>query len=156
MNIRNARPEDHLPIVTVLDDWWGGRKLSHLLPRLIFEHFRDTSFVVEQDGQIIAFLVGFLSQSQPDEAYIHFVGVHPDHRQQQLGRTLYELFFETVRKQGRSVVRCITSPVNTGSIAFHTRMGFAIEPQEAQLNGVSFSADHDGPGEPRVHFVKHI
>jgi ribosomal protein S18 acetylase RimI-like enzyme len=156
MNIRHVELDDYLPIVTVMNDWWGGRNISYLLPRLFFEHFRNTSFVIEQDDLIVAFLIGFLSQSQPDEAYIHFVGVHPDYRKQRLGKTLYELFFNTVRQHNRTVVRCITSPVNTGSIAYHTRLGFQIEPQEAQKDGVSFNPDHDGIGEPRVHFVKHI
>jgi ribosomal protein S18 acetylase RimI-like enzyme len=163
MNIRHVQLDDYLPIVTVMDDWWGGRRVSHLLPRLFFEHFRNTSFVIEQDDKIIrqddpiiAFLVGFLSQSQPDEAYIHFVGVHPGYRDRRLGKTLYELFFKTVRQHNCTIVRCITSPVNTGSIAFHTRLGFQIEPQDTQANGVSYNTDHDGLGEPRVHFVKHI
>jgi ribosomal protein S18 acetylase RimI-like enzyme len=120
------------------------------------EHFRNTSFVIEQDDKIVAFLFGFLSQSQPDEAYIHFVGVHPDYRKQRLGKTLYELFFNTVRQHHRTVVRCITSPVNTGWIAYNTRLGFQIEPQETRNDGISYNLDHDGIGEPRVHFVKHI
>ena len=36
--------------------------------------------------------VGFMSQSRPAEAYIHFVGVHPDERGHGLGRRLYEHF----------------------------------------------------------------
>jgi ribosomal protein S18 acetylase RimI-like enzyme len=163
MNIRHVQPGDYLPIVTVMNDWWGCRNVSHLLPRLFFEHFRNTSFVIEQDDKIVrqddpivAFLIGFLSQSQPDEAYIHFVGVHPDYRKQRLGKTLYELFFNTVRQYHRSIVRCITSPVNTGSIAYHIRTGFQIEPQETKMDGVSYDPNHDGIGEPRVHLVKHI
>ncbi len=77
MNIRNVRPSDYPPIITMLDDWWGGRKMSAMLPRLFFEHFCDTSFIIEGDEKIVAFLIGFLSQSRSDEAYIHFVGVHP-------------------------------------------------------------------------------
>lgn len=156
MNIRNVEPGDYLPVISVIDEWWGGRQMSHLFPRLFFEHFRNTSFIIEQDNQIVGFLIGFLSQSQPDEAYIHFVGVHPDYRKQRLAKTLYELFFETVRQRNRKIVRCITSPVNTGSIAFHTRMGFQIGPQEIQKDGVSYDPNHDGVGEPRVHFIKHI
>ncbi len=156
MNIRNIQPEDYLPVISVIDDWWGGRKMSHLLPRLFFEHFRDTRFIIEQDDQIVAFLIGFLSHSQPDEAYIHFVGVHPDNRKQRLGKTLYKLFFKTVHRRNRTIVRCITSSVNTGSIAYHTRMGFQIEPQDTQKDGISYNANHDGIGESRVHFVKRI
>ena len=98
-----------------------------LLPRLFFEHFRQTSFVAEEDGELLGFLNGFLSQSSPDEAYIHFVGVRPDRRGGGLARELYERFFVVARANGRSLVRSVTSPMNDGSIAFHRALGFDVE-----------------------------
>lgn len=156
MNIRNVHPSDYPPIIVSLDDWWGGRKMSAMLPRLFFEHFCDTSFIIEEDEIIVAFLIGFLSQSQPEEAYIHFVGVHPEYRKRGYGRLLYERFFDTVRLNHRSVVRCITSPINTSSIAFHTHMGFQIELGEAVWYSIAYDPDHDGLMEDRVRFVRQI
>jgi len=49
--------------------------------------------------------------------------------------------------QGRTRVRCVTSPVNEGSIAFHESLGFSAE---------RVAADYDGPGEDRVLFVKQL
>jgi predicted GNAT superfamily acetyltransferase len=112
-----------------------------MLPRLFFTHFRETSFVAEDGGWLAGFLCGFLSQTYPDQAYVHFVGVAPDRRGDGLARDLYERFFEAARAAGRSSVRCVTSPVNTGSIAFHTKLGFEIE---AQVEG------YDGPDGSRV------
>jgi GNAT superfamily N-acetyltransferase len=152
MNIRNVQPSDYPTIISVLDEWWGGRKMSLMLPCLFFEHFCETSFILEKDSLNAAFLIGFFSQSCPKEAYIHFVGVHPRYRKCGFGRELYERFFTISRQYQRKVVRCVTSPVNAGSIAFHTRMGFQIEPGEAVLNGVAYDPDHDGPGEHRVRF----
>jgi ribosomal protein S18 acetylase RimI-like enzyme len=97
MNIRPISERDHAPIIAVVDQWWGGRQMAGLLPRLFFAHFQDTSFVIEDDGRIIAFLIGFVSQTDPLQAYIHFVGIHPEHRKHGLGKRLYDLFFETVR-----------------------------------------------------------
>ena len=77
VEIRTASPSDYERIVAVVDDWWGGRNMRPLLPRLFLDHFADTSLVVEDDGRLEAFLVGFLSPARPDEAYIHFVGVRP-------------------------------------------------------------------------------
>jgi GNAT superfamily N-acetyltransferase len=156
MIVRNVRPTDYPPIISVLDDWWGGRKASAMLPRLFFEHFCDTSTIIEEDGRIAAFLIGFFSQSQPEEAFIHFVGVHPQYRKRGFGRYLYERFFTVMRQGNRKRVRCVTSPVNTGSIAFHTRMGFTIEPGEPGAGGVSFDPNHDGPGEDRVCFIREV
>jgi ribosomal protein S18 acetylase RimI-like enzyme len=156
MEIRHTRESDHAFIVSVVNDWWGGRPMAGLLPRLFFAHFQDTSFVVEAGGQVVAFLVGFVSQSRPGEAYIHFVGIHPAQRGQGLGAQLYGLFFDAARARGCDTVRCITSPVNTGSIAFHTRMGFAIEHGDGEQNGVPVARDYDGPGHDRVCFVKRL
>ena len=88
---------------------------------------------------------GFLSQAAEDEAYIHFVGVTPEDRGEGLGRTLYERFFDEVRAQGRSIVRCVTSPLNQGSLAFHEALGFEVE---------RIAEDYDGPGEDRALLVK--
>jgi ribosomal protein S18 acetylase RimI-like enzyme len=118
-----------------------------MLPHLFFEHFRDTSFVAEEDGEVVGFLCGFLSQTHPHQAYVHFVGVRPDHRGGGLGRELYERFFAAARAAGRDVVRCVTGPVNTGSIAFHRQLGFEIE---AEVD------DYDGAGEARVLLRKSL
>ena len=127
LTIRNAEPSDHDRIAPLVDDWWGGRQMRALLPRLFFEHFRETSFVAEDGGEVVGFLNGFLSQSSPDEAYIHFVGVRPDRRGTGLARELYDRFFAVARAHGRTLVRCVTSPVNEGSVAFHRALGFEVE-----------------------------
>jgi predicted GNAT superfamily acetyltransferase len=141
LEIRHAEPADHARVAAVIDDWWGGRRVRDMLPRLFFTHFRETSFVAEDGGWLAGFLCGFLSQTYPDQAYVHFVGVAPDRRGDGLARDLYERFFEAARAAGRSSVRCVTSPVNTGSIAFHTKLGFEIE---AGVEG------YDGPDGSRV------
>lgn len=130
--------------------------MSDMLPKLFFVHFRETSFIAETDHKIIGFLIGFLSQSYSEEAYIHFVGVHPEFRKQGVGSVLYERFFQTVQELDRVRVRCVTSPVNQNSIAYHLRMGFKAEPSKTQANGVPYHADYDGIGEHRVLFVKHL
>lgn len=128
--------------------WWGERDMAPILPKLFFLHFEGTSFVAEDGkGDLVGFLCGFLSQTNDDEAYIHFVGVTPDKRGEGLGRTLYERFFEEVRAQERSVVRCVTSPVNENSVAFHEALGFEVE---------RVVENYDGPGEDRVLLVKRL
>lgn len=153
--IRNVEPKDYAPVISVIDDWWGGRHMADMLPKLFFVHFRDTSFVAEVDGVLVGFLIGFVSQSQPGEAYIHFVGIHPEHRKAGLGRALYARFFSTAKRRGCTSVHCVTAPINKTSIAFHARMGFDFEPSKIRNeDGVPVHADYDGKGGARVLFVK--
>ena len=80
MEIRHAEPADYGRVIARLNAWWGGRDMAPMLPRLFFVHFEGTSYVVDgEDGQLAAFLIGFLSQTDPEEAYIHFVNpTNPD------------------------------------------------------------------------------
>ena len=94
MHIRHAEPSDYGAVIGVVDQWWGGRPMAAMLPKLFFVHFRDTSFVLDDDGEIAGFLCGFRSQTHADEAYIHFVGVDPGRRGAGVARALYERFFD--------------------------------------------------------------
>ncbi|WP_261305943.1 GNAT family N-acetyltransferase [Paenibacillus andongensis] len=156
MNVRHVLESDYIPVISVINDWWGGRHMVDMLPKLFFQHFQDTSFVAEKDGLIIGFLVGFVSQTFPTVAYVHFIGTHPDCRKDGVAKNLYQMFFKKAREKGCKVVRCVTSPVNKTSIAFHTRMGFLIEEATGEVDGVPVTVNYDGIGQDRVLFVKEL
>ena len=144
--IRMAAPSDYDRIITVVDPWWG-RSVSLVLPRLFLDHFHETSLVAEHRDELAGFLIGFLSPAKRGEAYIHFVGVAPPHRQSGLARELYERFFEAARANGRSLVCAITSPENTISIAFHRALGFSVT---GPVPG------YHGPSRDRIVFKRHL
>jgi hypothetical protein len=76
--IRNVKEEDYYYIYPRVNDWWGGRQLAHLLPKLFFQHFQNTSFVVEETDAtsgakiIIAFIIGFISQTDSTRGKFYF------------------------------------------------------------------------------------
>ena len=156
---RRAMVDDHARVVAVIPDWWGvpgTESLWRLLPRLFFQHFADTSTIVEDaDGGLAGFLIGFRSQSAPDAAYIHFVGVRPDLRRHGLARVLYVRFFDEMRASGCRRVDAITGPRNRRSQEFHRAMGFAAT-GDTEVDGVQAWRDYDGPGEHRVAFTRAI
>lgn len=156
MKLRSIHNNDFLRISTNLNEWWDGRNMVDMLPRLFIDHFQDTSFLLEKDGQLKGFVIGFVSQSHPEKAYIHFVGVNPEARIEKVGRRLYEHFFQVVKEKGCQMVGCVTSPVNTVSIKFHTRLGFSIKPGDYEVNGISIHQNYDGIGQERVVFEKRL
>ena len=148
VTIRHAQPSDYGRVIQHVNAWWGGREMAPMLPKLFFVHFEGTSFVAEdEEGRLAGFLVGFLSQTDETDAYVHFVGVAPERRGSGLGRELYERFFETAREAGRTTVRCVTSPGNVDSVAFHEALGFTVD---------RMAKDYDGPGEDRVLLIKRL
>jgi len=66
MKIRHLESVDFDIISPVVDEWWGGRAVRHLLTRLFFEHFKPTSFTLEEE-KLVGFLIGFQSPSYPTE-----------------------------------------------------------------------------------------
>ncbi|SDZ14266.1 GNAT family N-acetyltransferase [Thermoactinomyces sp. DSM 45892] len=68
---------------------------------------------------------------------------------------MVEIFMVT-RERNCRTIRCVTSPINQGSIAFHQRMGFSIVEGNATVEGVSVQKNYDGRGQDRVLFVKEL
>ena len=52
MVVRHAEPADYGRVIAIVDDWWGGRPMAAMLPKLFFVHFRDTSFVAEEEDEL--------------------------------------------------------------------------------------------------------
>ena len=148
IEIRHARPSDYGRVYPLVNEWWDGREMTQNLPGVFFVHFEGSSFIANTpDCALAGFLCGFLSETNPEEAYIHMAGVAPELRHQGIGRRLYETFFEAARVHGRTVIRLITAPINTGSIAFHEALGFELE---------RVLKDFAGPGEDRLVLIKRL
>jgi RimJ/RimL family protein N-acetyltransferase len=126
LSSRRAQANDYSSVVAAIPQWWGGRDLSGLLQPLFFEHFGSTSLIAEDAQGLAAFLIGFDSPDEPSESYVHFVGVRPDLRGTGMGREMYEDFARNAMGRGIRTIRCVTSPVNTNSVAFHQHLGFTI------------------------------
>jgi ribosomal protein S18 acetylase RimI-like enzyme len=152
MQVRNLKPEDHNNVIKVMPTWWGGRDLTASVPKILFIHFQNTSFVAESNGEMAGFLVGFFSQTYKNEAYIHFAGVNPNFRRQGVGKTLYKKFFEVCKNNSIDIVRSCTSPINKLSILFHKGMGFSIIPSDNLIEGVPVSISYLKENEPLVLF----
>ena len=158
-DIRFRRPveADHRFLVDRVDQWWGGRKVHPLLPRLWFRHFTGTSWIAEDaSSSIVGFLVGFISPDHPDEAYVHMAATDPNRRRAGLGRALYERFFDDVRARGAHRVTAITWPGNRVLVGFHRALGFVPEdgPDTQRLYGTPAYPDYDAGGDDRVVFSR--
>jgi len=154
--VRAAKPEDHGRIIDVLPNRWNGSDLTLMLPQIFLLHFHSTSLIVESKNQLIAFLIGFDSQSYPNESYIHFVGINPAHRKKGIGKYLYSHFFDRCIEIGKEIVRACTSPINSDSIEFHKKMGFNIIKGDSMINNIPVFLDYNHRGDNKVLFFKDL
>ena len=156
LTIRNAFPEDHRQIIEVIPNWLGDRALRAAVSKLFLIHFSDTCFLAEKSGRLAGFLIGFLSQTQPDEAYIHFVGVDPDSRMKGTARMLYRDFYNVCRNHSRTIVRSSIALENKVSIDFHFKMGFEMEPGDREIDGFQVTENYLYQKDQLVLFKKEL
>jgi ribosomal protein S18 acetylase RimI-like enzyme len=159
LSLRHPAEIDYDRIIEVVDEWWGGRKMRALLPRLWFQHFTGTSWLLEApEGRLAGFIIAFVSQDDPTFGYVHMVATDPNWRRAGIGRRLYQLVFEDFRARGVRRVEAVTWPGNRTSVAFHNALGFRIDdgPGTQRLYGTPSYPDYDGYGEERVVFTRDI
>jgi ribosomal protein S18 acetylase RimI-like enzyme len=152
MLIRNARETDFVSCVQIARKAWPEFKERESIYHLFCKFFNNTCFVCEQDGEIHAFLLGFISQVDGSQAYIHLVAVDPSAQRQGFASKLYQKFFEKAHALGAQVVRLIVNPDNPGSLVFHKKLGFQpkLHGDAIEIEGVLAVKDYNGP---QLHMV---
>ena len=156
---RRPAEADHRRLVAVVNHWWGGRQLAHLLPRLWLQFFTGTSWIAETaDGALAGFLIGFVSPDDLTVGYVHMMATSPNLRRRGLGRELYQRFFDDVAARGVHEVRAITWAGNRVSIGFHTSIGFRVDdgPGTQRLYGTTAYPDYEGDGRDMVVFRRRL
>lgn len=130
--IRRVRPGDRVAVRAAAHDWWERPEAVPALPDILFEHFSTNAFVAEAGGELVGFVLGFVSQTYPGEAHVQAVAVRPDRRRAELGRALYECFFGAACDQYCAAV-CVAVPADERvALAFHRALGFAAEVTEVR------------------------
>lgn len=145
MEIRGIHKADYDYIVSVLDRWWGGPSGVPAHP-IFFYELGEHALVAEDQGEVVGFLFGFRTASQPLTGYVHMVGIHPDHRRRGVGQALYQKFTETCHETGVRRMKAIAFPGDEGAIAFHRALGFHVADEP----------DYAGPGRSRMVFTKEL
>ncbi|MFO0663800.1 MAG: GNAT family N-acetyltransferase [Polyangiaceae bacterium] len=145
METRAMTKTDFDAIVGVIDRWWGGAPGTFAEP-VFFHELGENALVVEDKGEIVGFLLGFIVPRPVPSGYVQLVGIDPDYRRRGVGRLLYERFTEVCRAQQCERLKAITTAGNEGSLRFHLALGFLAQEVE----------DYAGPGRKRVVFTKSL
>ncbi|MGD0684049.1 MAG: GNAT family N-acetyltransferase [Streptosporangiaceae bacterium] len=160
MEIR-VEPMTLADLADVLADharFWGERDLRHLHLTALVQEFGETCLTARRaaaaadtdgggsgsGGEIDGYLIGFITPRRV--GYIHAVAVRDTARLGGVAETLYRSFARAAMAQGAVTAKAITSVANTGSVAFHRRLGFT--PRRAE--------DYDGRGTPMIVLTRQL
>ncbi|MGH3156203.1 MAG: GNAT family N-acetyltransferase, partial [Streptosporangiaceae bacterium] len=121
VTIERVRDGDLAEIMSNFERFWDEREWGYLRGlhhAMFFVEFGDTAFVARSGGaEIVGYLLGLVAPT--GDGYVHFIAVRDDARHLGLGRKLYDAFTAAAKERGATGLKAITSPENTGSLAFH-------------------------------------
>jgi GNAT superfamily N-acetyltransferase len=120
--------------------YWGDRDLRSLHLLALVQEFGETCLVARAEDGIHGYVIGFVTPT--GTGYVHLIATRDDARGTGLGRRLYAAFADAAHRDGALRLKAITSLGNTGSIAFHRRLGFDVQTVD----------DYNGPGQAMVVF----
>src|SRR5690242_10958992 len=115
MIIENCTQSDFHEILTDISDFWGSDRTLGVHHPMFVHEFGDTAFVIRDNGKVIAYLFGFLSQTEKT-GYVHLIGVRQSFQNRGLGTLLYEHFASLVKKKGCVKLKAMTTPTNLLSV----------------------------------------
>ena len=145
MITRALSKSDYDQIVETIDRWVRGPTTALALPVFYYE-LGEFARVVEHEGQLIGFLFGFVTGSNPPVGYVHLIGISPEHRRHGVARRLYDSFEDSCRGSGCTTLKAISTIGNEVSERFHAAMGWQAQVVE----------NYAGPGRNRVVFTKQL
>lgn len=161
--LRHPTEADYPRVVELIDEWWGGRRMRHLLPRLWFRHFASTCWLAEVTDRpggprLAGYVVGAMSGDDPSIALLHLLAVDPNRRREGIGRLLVERFVATARAAGARRIEALVRPDERPAVAFAGAVGFepVADPPAHPIHGVPGFDDWDGPGEDRTLLVLRV
>jgi ribosomal protein S18 acetylase RimI-like enzyme len=162
IQIRNSEEEDFLVISQIASKCSPMVTERDSIYHIFTKFFQNTVFLAEklENGNNIAigFLIGFISQSNSDESYIHLLCVDPKFRGRKIASNLIKKFCDAVSQNGCKKVYLITKPINQRAINFYQKSGFRIctDSKIINIRGMDVFKDYDGFGEHMVVFQKDL
>jgi|SRR5450631_1418401 len=127
-------------ILEDLPSFWGERDMRAQHQPVWLRQFASDAVIVRGDGILLGYLLGAVTTHEL--AYVQLIAIRTDQRGHGLGRLLYDTFLSQAHRRGARRVEAITTTTNTGSVAFHQRLGFSAD----------IVPDYAGPGQARVLF----
>ncbi|MGB7968547.1 MAG: GNAT family N-acetyltransferase [Methanobacterium sp.] len=156
--IRNVFEEDFMKISQLGEKCNPMINEREAIYHIFTKFFKNTSLVLEINNNIMGFLIGFISQENKENAYIHLLCVEKDLRRQNMASDLVKEFINIVSLLNCKKVFLVCKPSNKTAINFYNKMDFLSlhSDQTVIIDDINVFPDYDGPAEDKIVFYKFI
>lgn len=154
--IRHPKENDFLIIAELAEKCPPMATERNSIYHIFTKYFKNTCLVAVNGNKIVAFLLGFISQVNRREGYLHLLCVHPQWRKKGIAKVLVDKYCHILRQNGCRKVILITSPKNSVAINLYKKLGFKAYNgmNTIQIGDIRVFKDYNGKDDHKVIFQK--
>jgi diaminobutyrate acetyltransferase len=150
VHIRCARENDFMNVYNFISGCHPLENYSEHFYKIMIRYFGDSCFILESQGEIRGFILGFFSQTQTLKTYFLWqIGIHPDAQGKGYGQRLLQHAEDTLLKMGCRRIELTIAPENKPSQRLFEKMGYANISKEVgktiQIDGKHAVKDYYRP-----------
>lgn len=131
MEIREASVEDYLDLHDLVGKIEGIVQHPTHFYKIMLQYFGNSIIVAVDNDELVGFLLGFVSQTNPEEYFIWQLGVDPQHRGKKIAGKIMKSTIDTARRFGCKKVTATVETTNKPSQGLFESSGFAIVTNES-------------------------
>ena len=124
MKIRNPAEEDFLDIYEFVSNCKPLESYGEHFYKIMLRYFKDTCFVALDNGSIVGYIMGFISQTDNKSSFIWQIGVHTDLKRSGVASKLLDAFEKQIMSKGCQRIELTVDPENPASQKLFENRGY--------------------------------
>ncbi len=126
MELRKASFDDYIKLYELIGEIEGIVQHPTHFYKIMITYFGNSIPIVSLNGRIVGFLLGFVSQTDPDEFFIWQLGVSPQHRGKGIAGKIMDYTLSIATESGCRRITATVETTNKPSQLLFESSGFSI------------------------------
>ncbi len=131
MKIRKASVEDFLKLHDLIGKIEGIVQHPTHFYKIMINNFGNSIIIAEESGELTGFLLGFVSQTDPDEFFIWQLGVDPAFRGRKIAKRIMQATIDSAADHKCKRITATVETTNKASQRLFESSGFIIVTNES-------------------------
>ena len=155
INIRNPKESEFEKIYNFVSRCKPLESYGDHFYRIMLRYFNNTCLIAEEENNILGFILGVISQTDPKSYFLWQIGVNPEVQGQGIGRKMLEHIEIELKRKNINRIELTIDPENKASQKLFEKNGYSIisKPQEETFVVQDRTALRDYYGKDRHFFM---